>query len=201
VVRILNTPCANQEDPFTGGMYDMHAQLIFAAIVASSVAAAAAQYPPARPEQKPQQQQEKQQAQTVTVTGCLQTTSTATQPATTEPTQPQREPGSSDQQFVLAQAKVSGGAAATGTAGTTGTAGSLASADKFRLIGGKPMELKEHLNHRVEITGTLQPRSERGQEKGAGVGDPQKRTDAASLPALRVTGFKHVAETCGPADK
>jgi hypothetical protein len=174
----------------------MKAQLIFAAIVASSVATAAAQYPPARPEQKPEQKQEKQ-AQTVTVTGCLQTASAATQPA--EPTQPtRREPGSSEQ-FVLAQAKVTGGAAgATGTAGTTGTAGSLASADKFRLIGGKPMELKEHLNHRVEITGTLQPRSERGQEKGTGVGDPKKPAGEANLPALRVTGFKHLAESCGP---
>lgn len=169
----------------------MKAQLIFAGIVASAVTAAAAQYPPARPEQKPEQQQ-KQQAQTVTVTGCLQPASAAT----SEPTQPQREPGSSEQQFVLAQAKVTAGP--TSTAGATGTSGTLASADKFRLIGGKPVELKEHLNHRVEITGTLQPRSERGQQKGAGV-DPQKKpADEANLPALRVTGFKHIAESCGP---
>ena len=60
------------------------------------------------------------------------------------------------------------------------------------------MELKEHLNHRVEITGTLQPRSERGQEKGAAEGNPQKGADEAKLPALRVTGFKHIAESCGP---
>jgi hypothetical protein len=165
----------------------MRAQFVLATIVASSVAAAAAQYPPARPEQK----QEKKEAQTVTVTGCLQTASAAS-PASGDPAQAQREPGSSEQ-FVLAQAKVAGG-----TTGTTGTAGSLAAADKFRLIGGKPNELKEHLNHRVEIRGTLQPRSERGQEKGTGVGNPQKPSAEPDLPALRVTGFKHLAETCGP---
>lgn len=184
----------------------MKAQFIFATIVAGSVAAAGAQSQPPRPEQK---QEKQQQAQTVTVTGCLQrATGAANQPETAgEPTQSKREPGSSEQ-FVLAQAKVGAGAAgatgersATGTAGTAGMTGSLASADKFRLIGGKSNEMKEHLNHRVEIRGTLQPRSEHGQEKGTGVGDPRKPSDQANLPALRVTGFKHVSETCGAMNR
>jgi hypothetical protein len=170
----------------------MKAQFIVATIVAGSVAVAAAQDPPPRPEQKPEKAQT--QTQTVTVTGCLQEARETTPPVTGQPAQAQKEPGSSSQ-FVLAQAKVSDIAGAPGTVGTTG---SLATADKFRLIGGKPTELKEHLNHRVEITGTVQPRSERGQEKGVGKGDPKKPSAEADLPALRVTGFKHLAETCGP---
>jgi hypothetical protein len=171
----------------------MKAQFILATIVAASVATAAAQSQPPQPQQTPQ----KEQAQTVTVTGCLQKAADAKQPATAgEPAQQRPEPGGSDQ-FVLAQAKVAAGA--TGTTGTTGMAGSLASADKFRLIGGKPDELKEHLSHRVEIRGTLQPRSERGQQTG--MADPKKPSAEADLPALRVTGFKHLAESCGPMDK
>lgn len=171
----------------------MKTQFIFATIVAGSVAVAAAQGPAPRPEQKP----ENAQTQTVTVTGCLQSATTATPAATGQPAATQPEPGSSGQ-FVLAQAKVTGDLkATTGTAGTTGT---LATADKFRLIGGKPTELKEHLGHRVEITGTLQPRSERGQAKGVGGADPKKPSAEADLPTLRVTGFKHVEATCGPSD-
>ena len=169
----------------------MKTHFIIATIVAGSVAAAAAQGQAPRPEQKP----DKAQTQTVTVTGCLQSATVATAPAAGEPAKAQPEPGSSAQ-FVLAQAKVTSGL--TGTTGTAGTTGSLTTADKFRLIGGKPSEMKEHLNHRVEITGTIQPRSERGQAKGVGVGDPKKSAAEADLPALRVTAFKHLAETCGP---
>ena len=161
----------------------MKTRFIVAAIVAGSVAAAAAQDPPSRPDQKAGQAP----TQTVTVTGCLQAGSTAGEAA-----QAQQTPGSSAQ-YILAQAKVtSDPSAPTGTSGTTG---SLTSADKFRLIAEKP-EMKEHLNHRVEITGTLQPRSDRGQAKGEAT--PQKPSAEADLPTLRVTGFKHVEATCGP---
>jgi hypothetical protein len=162
---------------------DMTTRFIVAAIVAGSVAAAAAQDPPSRPDQKAGQAQ----TQTVTVTGCLQAASTAGQMAQAQQTQ------GSSAQYILAQAKLtSDPTATTGTAGTTG----LTTADKFRLIGGKPTEMKEHLNHRVEITGTLQPRSERGQAKGEAT--PQKPSTEGDLPTLRVTGFKHLAATCGP---
>ena len=162
----------------------MKTRLIVATIMAGSVAVAAAQDPPSRPDQKAGQPQ----ARTVTVTGCLQTASTADKAA-----QAQVAPGNAVQ-YMLTQAKVtSDPEAPTGTSGTTG---SLASADKFRLIAEKQAEMKEHLNHRVEITGTLQPRSERGQAKGEGT--PQKPSAEADLPTLRVTGFKHIEATCGP---
>ena len=161
----------------------MKTRLIVATIMAGSVAAAAAQDPPSRPDQKASQSQ----APTVTVTGCLQRAT-----AGGEAAQAQQAPGSTAE-YILAQAKVrSDPSAPTGTSGTTA---SLTSADKFRLIAEKP-EMKEHLNHRVEITGTLQPRSERGQAKGEGT--PQKPSAEADLPTLRVTGFKHIEATCGP---
>ena len=162
----------------------MKTRLIVATIMAGSVAAAAAQDPPSRPDQK----SGASQTQTVTVTGCLQTGTIAGAAAQTQPA------SGSGAQYILAQAKVtSGSAAPTGTSGTTA---SLTSADKFRLIAEKQTEMKEHLNHRVEITGTLQPRSERGQAKGEAM--PQKSSSEADLPTLRVTGFKHLAATCGP---
>ena len=161
----------------------MKTRLIVAAIMTGSVAVAAAQDPPSRPDQKAGQPQ----GRTVTVTGCLQSATTGGEAA-----QAQQAYGKSAQ-YILAQAKVtSDPGAPTGTSGTTG---SLTSADKFRLIADKQAEMKEHLNHRVEITGTLQPRSERGAK---GEGTSQKTSAEADMPTLRVTGFKHLEATCGP---
>ena len=166
----------------------MKTRLIVATIMAGSVAAAAAQDPPSRPDRKPGQAQ----TRTVTVTGCLEMATTSGETA-----KGQKAPGSTAQ-YILAQAKVTSDPnAPTGTAGTTG---SLTSADKFRLITDKQPDMKEHLNHRVEITGTLQPRSERGKAK-AEVTPQQEKSAEADLPALRVTGFKHIEATCGPDAK
>ena len=163
----------------------MKTRLIVATIMAGSVAVAAAQDPPSRPDKKAGQAQ----TRTVTVTGCLQIATNTDKAA-----QAQVAPGNAAQ-YMLTQAKVtSDPAAPTGTSGTTE---SLTSADKFRLIAEKQAEMKEHLNHRVEITGTLQPRSERGQAKGEGT--PKKPGAEADMPTLRVTGFKHLEATCGPA--
>ena len=163
----------------------MKTRLIVATIMAGSVAAAAAQDPQPRPDQKPAQTQ----AGTVTVTGCLQRAATGGEAA-----QAQQAPGS-PAQYILAQAKVTSDPSAP--TGTSGTAGSLTSADKFKLIADKHAEMKDHLNHRVQITGTLQPRSERG--AAAGEATPQKPSAETDLPTLRVTGFKHLEATCGPA--
>ena len=161
----------------------MKTRLIVATIMAGSVAVAAAQEPPSRPDKKAGQAQ----TRTVTVTGCLQMATTTDKAA-----QAQVAPGNAVQ-YMLAQAKVTSDPnAPTGTSGTTG---SLTSADKFRLIAEK-QDMKAHLNHRVEITGTLQPRSERGQAKGEGT--PKKPSAEADMPTLRVTGFKHIEATCGP---
>ena len=165
----------------------MKTRLIVATLMAGSVAVAAAQDPPARPDQKAGASQ----TRTVTVTGCLQMATTTGAAAQTPPA------SGSAAQYILAQAKVTSDPnAPTGTAGTTG---GITSADKFRLIAEKQAEMKEHLNHRVEITGTLQPRSERGQAKGEGT--PQKPSADADLPTLRVTGFKHLEASCGPSAK
>ena len=161
----------------------MTRRIIVATIMAGSVAAAAAQDPQPRPDQKAGQPQ----ARTVTVTGCLQRAAPTGEAAKT-----QQAPGSAAQ-YILAQAKLTSDPSAP--TGTSGTAGSLASADKFRLIAEKHAEMKEHLSHRVEITGTLQPRSERGAK---GEGTSQKTSAEADMPTLRVTGFKHLEATCGP---
>jgi hypothetical protein len=161
----------------------MKTRLIVATIMAGSVAVVAAQDPPSRPDRKAGQAQ----TRTVTVTGCLQMATNTDKAA-----QAQVAPGNAVQ-YMLAQAKVTSDPnAPTGTSGTTG---SLTSADKFRLIAEK-QDMKAHLNHRVEITGTLQPRSERGQAKGEGT--PKKPSAEADMPTLRVTGFKHIEATCGP---
>ena len=162
----------------------MKTRLIAATIVAGSVAAAAAQDPPSRPDQKAGGSQ----ARTVTVTGCLQRA-----PGGSEAAQAQQAAGGTAQ-YMLVQAKVTSDPGAP--SGASGAAGGLTSADKFSLVADKHPEMKEHLSHRIEITGTLQPRAERGGAKGEGT--PQKSSADAELPTLRVTGFKHIDASCGP---
>ena len=85
----------------------------------------------------------------------------------------------SPQRFVLANAKSSAPAGAPSTAvGTSGTA------SRYEL-DGQSAELTKHLNHQVEITGTVQPAS-----AGAAAGA------AAAAPKLMVSSVKMVSATC-----
>jgi hypothetical protein len=100
-----------------------------------------------------------------TISGCIQNAPPAAPAAGAAPAPPASK-------FDLANAK-------TVTPAPVGTAGS-APVTRYRLEGDDKL-LTPHLNHQVEITGTVAPASAIG---------------AAAAPALRVEAVKMVAATC-----
>jgi len=78
---------------------------------------------------------------------------------------------------VLANAKAPAGASAVGTAGS-------ATATRYQLEG-EEKAISPHVNHQVEITGTVQPA---GAGAAAGV--------AAAGPMLKVEAVKMIADKC-----
>jgi hypothetical protein len=92
----------------------------------------------------------------------------------------------SGQRFVLNNARMSAsGAAGRSAVGTTGTA-----ATSYQL-DGQTAEVSKHLNHQVEITGTVQssPASATGSASAA-------QGSTAAGPTLRVTSVRMLASTC-----
>jgi hypothetical protein len=108
----------------------------------------------------------------VTISGCIQNAPTASAApggaaATTSATA----------KYVLANAKSAAGASAVGTAGS-------ATATRYQLEG-EDKTISPHVNHQVEITGSVQPAG-----AGAAAGA------AAAGPTLKVESVKMVANKC-----
>jgi hypothetical protein len=111
-----------------------------------------------------------QSSSSVTISGCIENAppSAAAAPGATK-----------EEKFVLANAKPSSSSSpAAGAVGTSGTA------SRYEL-DGQSAELTKHLNHQVEITGTVQPAS-----AGAAAGA------ASAAPKLMVSSVKMVAAKC-----
>lgn len=138
--------------------------LLFAAGIA-----AAAQEKPA--------QTSSAQAGAVTISGCIER---APAPASGRAA---AKSASKQEQFVLANAKPAG--SATGAVGTSGT-----TATRYEL-DGNASELSKHVNHQVEITGTVQSSS--ASATGAANAAPGS---TAATPRLKVTSVKMVANKC-----
>ena len=122
----------------------------------------------------------KAKGKTVTVSGCVQR---ATETGTTGTT------GTSGTaaKFELTNAAFAGSAASEAT-GTSGTA-----AKTYRL-DATDTQLAAHINHKVEVTGTL----EEGPASGATAEAPAGTTGSAraATPRLKVESVKMVAATC-----
>jgi hypothetical protein len=105
----------------------------------------------------------------VTISGCIQNApaggADATASAATAP------------KFVLAKGKMVNGAAGSTAVGTSGT---TATVMDYRL-DGEDKTISPHLNHQVEITGTVQRSS---------------AATGAAGPTLKVDSVKMVAATC-----
>jgi hypothetical protein len=159
-----------------------------ACVVAFALAAVgvSAQYPEQKPADK---QAPMKSAQSVTITGCV------------------RE-GDSANAFVLANVDPSALAAVhgSGTTGTAGTppAGSSATAT-VALISTADIDLKKHVGHKVEVSGTIAPaKAEPGTGAAGTAGTPSDTTareagkdkGMAHAPKLNVRSVKHVAESC-----
>lgn len=149
--------------------------VLSAIFVASSLAAgvAAQGQQPATQGQQPAargQQPTTAQAAKVTISGCIQTAPPAAPEAGAVPST------TAASKFDLASAKVVSDA----PVGTTGTA---ATATRYRLEG-EEKTISPHLNHQVEITGTVSPAAATG---AAG---------ATAAPMLKVESLKMVAAKC-----
>jgi hypothetical protein len=137
--------------------------MLTAAFIASFVIGVAAQEPP-----PPNQgQSPAAQAEKITVSGCIQNAPPAA------PAPGATAAASAESKFELADAK-----AVPET--PVGTAGTAASTERYRLEGEEET-LAPHLNHQVEITGTVSPPS---------------ATAEAAAPTLKVESVKMVAAMC-----
>ncbi len=120
------------------------------------------------------------QSKTVTVSGCIQNAPAASASATSGGASAS---ASTAPKFVLAM-KPAAGAAGGGAVGTSGTA------TRYQL-DGEEKAISPHLNHQVEITGTVQGGGASGAASaGAGAGS------SAAGPTLKVESVKMVAATC-----
>ena len=117
----------------------------------------------------------------VTVTGCIQNA-----PAATGAVPARAQAG---QRFVLSNGRMaSTGDASRSAVGTGGT-----SMTTYQLEGQTP-EISTHLNHRVEITGTLQS------SNASPTGSASAAAGATAVgPTLRVTSVKMLSSTCDEA--
>jgi hypothetical protein len=128
---------------------------------------------------------------TVTVTGCVQNAPMASAPgaSATPPGQANRSGSQTGQRFVLSNGTMaSTGASGRSAVGTTGTGMTTYQLD------GQTADLSTHVNHRVEITGTLQNSS------ASSTGSANAAAGAtAAGPTLRVTSVRMLSMTCDAA--
>jgi hypothetical protein len=154
---------------------------VIAASFVATVGLSAQQAPPASPPAAPGSPQQPApsaqasgQSKTVTLSGCIQNAPAASASATAAGASAS---ASSAPKFVLSTK--GGGAAGAGAAvGTSGTA------MRYQL-DGEEKAISPHLNHQVEITGTVQP---------AGASAASGATAAG--PTLKVDSVKMVSATC-----
>lgn len=100
--------------------------------------------------------------QTITVTGCVTPDTMAT-------------PGTGSPRFILSSIEPQGGARSRST--VTG----------YTLMPAADVNLSTHLNHKVQITGTVDT---------ATTSTPSSPNTSSAMPAFRVTSVKMVSSTC-----
>ena len=128
---------------------------------------------PAAPTRQQPAPAARQASEKVTISGCIQNAPAAGAEAAAAP------------KFVLAKGKMVSGAAGGAAVGTSGTTAAVAD---YRL-DGEDKTLSPHLNHQVEISGTVQ----RSSASGAANVAPGS---AAAGPTLKVDSVKMIAATC-----
>ncbi len=145
--------------------------MIWKLTVATGILGAAAILGAQAPSQQPPADRSNTQTATeankVTISGCV-------------------KPGASAGTFILSNAAITPAAPSRETAPTTGTAGSTKS---YNVVVKPGEELSKHVNHKIEVTGTL---------SAASAPAAATSSAAADQPAETVTvqSFKMVAMTC-----
>ena len=111
---------------------------------------------------------------TVTISGCIEN-------APASAASPAGSPAAA--KYVLASAKMATTGGAVGTAGSSAT-----TASSYQLEADEKL-VSPHLNHQVEITGTVQATASASASPGGA-------TSATAAPMLKVTAVKMVSATC-----
>lgn len=162
-----------------------------AAFFAASLVAAAAQTPPPTTTQSPQSRTPS--TDSVTVTGCLQPSSSASSATSSTAT------SSMTPSFVLANATM--GSKGTGTTGTTGTTSttatspeSSAKANATYALLGSDSDLKKHVGHKVEVTGKIDSSS--ADRPSATTGTATATSHDANAPKIQVSSIRMIAPDC-----
>jgi hypothetical protein len=158
----------------------MQRQIVFTTVFATALAVSAAAQTGSGTAS-----QERPQNQPITVTGCLQPAPSATGTSGTATS----GTASSGQQFVLTNAMI-GGASKPSTTGTAGAPGTSSAESKYKLMGQQD-DLRKHVNAKVEIRGTLEPRSSAPGSTASAPASSDK-----DVPTLRVTSVRKIADTC-----
>ena len=147
---------------------------VIAASFVATVGLSAQQAPPTTPPaapggaQQPAPSAQSSQSKTVTLSGCIQNAPAPAGAAASAANAPK---------FVLSTK----GGGATGAGAPVGTSGT---ATRYQL-DGEEKAISPHLNHQVEITGTVQPAGAAAAAGASGAG-----------PTLKVDSVKMVAATC-----
>jgi hypothetical protein len=139
----------------------------FAAVMFGAVALVGAQQPPAAPQKPAEQSAAKPQsdAKTTTITGCVR-------------------PGAGVDSFVLAESAAAA-APAPGEKPGEKPAGTTGASKSYSLMAKPGEDLGKHVNHRIEVTGTVSPA-------------PPAVSPSPNQPkeVLNVQSIKMVATTC-----
>lgn len=117
-------------------------------------------------------------ADSITVTGCL---------------------SGSEDNWQLTDAKKSDEGESSSMGSTAGTAGSADAGATYALKGANNDELKAHVGHKIEVTGTLDESSSMASSDPASTGDQAVGTagaGAADAKKLNVTSVKMVSGSC-----
>ena len=149
------------------------------ALSAAFAVSVAAQNPPTTAQTPPSQEK----AQQVTLTGCL-TQSSASATGTTGTAGTSATP-----QFILTNATTGSGSPSSAT-GTSGAASATAG-KSFKLMGSSS-DLKDHVNAKVEVKGTIEKASAYP-SGGAAAGTSASDKD---MQTFRVTSVRKIADTC-----
>lgn len=164
--------------------------MMMAALVSASALTANAQTPQTRPQppQRPAEtarptddaQRTGQTPQVITVTGCLKA----------EKDVPGRRPNVAEragvtEDYVLTSVKMAQSSATSG----------IGLATMYEIEGIAEAELQKHLNHQVEITGSLSTGNAMG-NRGASAAPGSQASANADLPQLTATSVKMLAATC-----
>jgi hypothetical protein len=176
------------------------ARHIFAACGALAIAGVALSAQSTTPAPSSPPSQPSAAAGTVTVQGCLKPASGAMGGATTTGTPGTTGTtgtagatgaGAAGAQFILTDAKPAAGSGSP----TAGTSGSSATANEYQLRAeGTSVNLSQHVNHQVELTGRVASASSSSAPSAAT--PPSATAAGASKPTLTVTSLKMIAAEC-----